>query len=348
MSSSRNFPHTFRHSRLIYAPLMQQKSSKQKIITFGPELRDDFFLAPPPPEVQLEGRLPTPPASPETQHQQAYWRETVLFWNRSDFRWTLVEYVPCLLALIWEEEAVGPIEGLASFPSEAQYYFVKNSDAEVLANSGAFSRKSYQNIFVDNSYNGVDSSFRARHLRRFSEPDIMGARHSDPNGITQTSWLFSRFLKQVLKSTTISCTTIILALKFAQQYCRKRPAHDHENRFRLFVTCLMLANKYTEDSPYTNVTWSVMSGLPLIHINEMECEVLALFGHHLFVSESEFRVWTEQLQSLCQWSTPSAEYFQLMQRSRHFRETTRMSTNIFETTIEKTRTFWSRFKFLRR
>mgnify|MGYP001809658765 CR=1 FL=1 len=269
------------------------------------ETREGDILSVPILQNQGKDRVLTPPPSPEKVQHDLFWRETVLFWNKSDYRWSLIEYIPCLMGIIWEEEKMGRIEYLNSFPMEAQYYFVKGIDI----NNLALSSTNYHRLFR------TKISQPTMHSRRMSEPDIGGSRFYDPQGITQESLLFGRFLKHVLKSTKISCTVLILSLKFAQQFLHRvrivgNPycAGLDSNQFRLFVTSLLLADKYSEDHPYTNKSWSSLSGLPIDDINTMERAFLAVMQHALYTREAEFRDWTKSLQNLCQWNTPNPHH----------------------------------------
>lgn len=269
------------------------------------ETREGQLLSVPVLQNQASDRIISPPLTPEKLQHDLFWRETVLYWNRSDYRWSLIEYIPCLMGIIWEEDMMGQIETMSSFPLEAQHYFVKSADAQSLAQLSI----NYHNLF------------RTRvlppggHVRRMSEPELPGSRHSDPQGITQDSFLFNRFLRHVLKTTKISCTVLILSLKFAQLFLQKiRSAGNpycaglESNQFRLFVTSLLLADKYSEDHPYTNKSWSSLSGLSLNDINLMERSFLDIMQHGLYVPEVDFRDWTQSLQNLCQWSTPNPHH----------------------------------------
>ena len=232
---------------------------------------------------------------------------------------------------------MGPIEQLTCFPPQAQYYFVK-ADEQLAYSSLHSGKSSYQSLFRSRE----GESYRSRHLRRFSEPELPGPRYFDPNGITQNSWLFTKCLGKILNYTTISCTCLILALKFAQLYYRKKVTSEtaaqlEENQFRIFVVSLMLANKYTEDHPYTSKAWSTLSGMPINEINEMECDFLSLLGHDLYVSESEFRAWTVTLQKLCQWRLNSPAYVEQCYAERRLKSLRPLER-------QKSTSFWSRFK----
>lgn len=276
-----------------------------KIASSTRETREGVTLSVPILQNQGKDRVLTPPPSPEKVQHDLFWRETVLYWNRSDYRWSLIEYIPCLMGIIWEEDKMGRIENLNSFPIEAQYYFLKGVDVHSLA----LSTTNYHRIFR------TKIAQPTMHSRRMSEPDIGGNRFADPQGITQESFLFGRFLKHVLKTTKISCTVLILSLKFAQQFLHRYRTQDtrfcaglESNQFRLFVISLLLADKYSEDHPYTNESWSSMSGIPVKDVNTMERAFLALMQHGLYIHEVEFREWTKSLQNLCKWNTPNPHH----------------------------------------
>lgn len=345
---------------------MMQPQSKLK--TTNKETREGNLMSIPTVQSQASDRIPTPPPSPEKRQHDLYWRETVLYWNEHNFRMTLIEYVPCLMGIIWEEDRMGRIESLNSFPMEAQYYFFKGFDAGSL------------NLTSTNYHRLFRTKIGSGSYRRMSEPEVNGSRHLDPHGIAQDSFLFGRFLKNVMKTTKVSCTSLILSLKFAQSFLKKIRAINmpycaglESNQFRLFVTCILLADKYSEDHPYTNKSWSSLSGLPVDDINTMERAFLSVMQHEMFVSESEFREWTKALQNLCQWEMPITHHsesgrrssFSIFNQSKstrrvsftNFNEVVTIqdeelnsssSSNSFNAESSEKPSFWSRFRFHRK
>jgi hypothetical protein len=135
------------------------------------------------------------------------------------------------------------------------------------------------------------------------------------------------------------------------------------NQFRLFVTSLLLADKYSEDHPYTNKSWSSLSGLLIEDINSMERIYLAIMQHGLYMSENEFREWTKSLQILCQWTTPNPHHPNNTRPNANYSIIPSSRRNSFSNTTsgsdhdspfsgsnhdhEKT-SFWTRFKFNRK
>lgn len=72
--------------------------------------------------------------------------------------------------------------------------------------------------------------------------------------ITKRETSFKLFIHKILSSTKISSTTITLALYYIQQLRFVYPTTKGSigSEVRLFTTALILANKYLEDSPFTN------------------------------------------------------------------------------------------------
>ena len=334
---------------------MMQPQSKLK--STNKETKEGNFVSLPTLQDQASERLPTPPPSPQKVQHDLFWRETVLFWNKNNYRMSLIEYIPCLLGLIWEENKLGGIESLNSFPMESQYYFVKGVDA----NNLALTSTNYHRIFR--------TKIGPPSYRRASEPDIDSARHFDPHGITQESFLFGRFLKYLMKTTKISCTVLILSLKHALIFLRKVRSMNvsycaglENNQFRLFVTSLLLADKYSEDHPYTNKSWSTLSGLPVEDINTMERAFLSVMQHEMFVSEDEFRDWTKSLQNLCHWETPNPHHPENSRRApcaslnsltrrvsfSNINETVAFENRFGNVEASEKTSFWSRFRFHRK
>lgn len=70
----------------------------------------------------------------------------------------------------------------------------------------------------------------------------------------------------------------------------------------LFVVALMLSNKYTEDHPYPNSSWSKHFGIPIEQLNRLEQAFLGALGYAMFVGRAEFDRWLLGLNRLCDWA----------------------------------------------
>lgn len=63
----------------------------------------------------------------------------------------------------------------------------------------------------------------------------------------------------------------------------------------LFITSLVLANKFLHDRHISNVTWSTHAGLPTAEINRGEMAFLEALGHRLVVEQIAFEKWIAAL-----------------------------------------------------
>ncbi|KAG2220952.1 hypothetical protein INT45_006485 [Circinella minor] len=110
---------------------------------------------------------------------------------------------------------------------------------------------------------------------------------------TKPSPAFKKFCLQVLTATQLSQNAVYLALKYICALLRTNPSIEGADgsEYRLFTVALMLANKFLDDSTFTNKTWSDVSGMKLHDLNTMEAEFLEAIGYGLFIREYEFDQW---------------------------------------------------------
>ncbi|ORY06612.1 hypothetical protein K493DRAFT_190414, partial [Basidiobolus meristosporus CBS 931.73] len=106
---------------------------------------------------------------------------------------------------------------------------------------------------------------------------------------------FRNFCYQVLSTSQVSVPVILLALVYIQRFKSSSPCTmgADSSEGRLFAVALMLANKFLDDGPFTNRTWSEVTGIPLSEINIMEREFLTILSFDLNMSHREFRSWSK-------------------------------------------------------
>ncbi|KAK9900251.1 hypothetical protein P389DRAFT_207787 [Cystobasidium minutum MCA 4210] len=109
---------------------------------------------------------------------------------------------------------------------------------------------------------------------------------------------FSRFCNDILTTTQVSQSVVVLALYFVSKL---QTRHSIEPRpgseYKLAIASLMLANKILDDHTYTNKTWSEVSGLPLDVLNGAEVEFLQGLDFDLHVSHTAYKAWYTMLQN---------------------------------------------------
>ncbi|KAJ8663076.1 hypothetical protein O0I10_001253 [Lichtheimia ornata] len=110
---------------------------------------------------------------------------------------------------------------------------------------------------------------------------------------TKPSAAFKKFCLQLLTATQLSQNAVYLALNYVCALLRTSPNIEgaEGSEYRLFTVALMLANKFLDDSTFTNKTWSEVSGMKLHDLNTMEAEFLEVIGYGLFVCQDEFDQW---------------------------------------------------------
>lgn len=115
---------------------------------------------------------------------------------------------------------------------------------------------------------------------------------------SERSNCFRLFCQNILKSTQISSSCIIVALFYIYRLRFAYPSirGSMGSEVRLFTTALVLANKFLDDNTFTNKTWSEVSSIPLHELNIMEMEFLSALHYKTCVHQSQFFSWTSQCQ----------------------------------------------------
>lgn len=155
---------------------------------------------------------------------------------------------------------------------------------------------------VRDLHNAVEAHARSAVDANRSRPSA-SERSNDP----RTLRLFPRrrftdFVRNMLNTTQVSKSVIILALLYIHRLKSKNPGLRGQDgsEFRLFVTALMLANKFLDDHTYTNKTWSELSGLKLKDVTKMEIEFWLGLSSNIHASDADFRSWIGTLEILAE------------------------------------------------
>ncbi|KAJ3074364.1 hypothetical protein HDU98_011433 [Podochytrium sp. JEL0797] len=109
---------------------------------------------------------------------------------------------------------------------------------------------------------------------------------------------FAGYIENVLQTTDVSRSMVLLALKYISMLSSKpgfRYSPGTEKNIIIFG--LMLANKILDDHTFTNRTWSEVSKISLVDLNNYEIQFLNLLGHNSFIiPRDEFLNWVTSLQ----------------------------------------------------
>ncbi|KAJ3195351.1 hypothetical protein HK101_000463 [Irineochytrium annulatum] len=120
---------------------------------------------------------------------------------------------------------------------------------------------------------------------------------------------FVLFVQNVLEITRMPLPVITLAVKYVQRLRRHQaglnpvllPPPGDETR--VFSVSLILAQKYSDDSPYGNRVWGQVLGLNAKELTVSEMTFLDRIGFNLYVDEAEYIAFCRGVQALArEWN----------------------------------------------
>ncbi|PUU73075.1 hypothetical protein B9Z19DRAFT_1006216 [Tuber borchii] len=96
---------------------------------------------------------------------------------------------------------------------------------------------------------------------------------------------FRKFVLQILSSTRLPSSTILLGLVYLQRRMTKPipTASRHDHVYRMITIALLLASKFLDDNTFQNKSWSEVTGLPVNELNTLEKDWLKEIGWDLHV-----------------------------------------------------------------
>ncbi|BGP18467.1 hypothetical protein JCM10213_003199 [Rhodosporidiobolus nylandii] len=108
---------------------------------------------------------------------------------------------------------------------------------------------------------------------------------------------FLRFCNEVLTTTQVSHSVVLLALLFISRLKQRNTINGAPgSEYRLAVTGLMLANKVLDDNTYTAQTWSQVSSLELKPLVAGEAEFLKGLDWSLHITKRDYDAWLKLLE----------------------------------------------------
>lgn len=111
---------------------------------------------------------------------------------------------------------------------------------------------------------------------------------------------FYEFVKDVLRMTQVSRSVIAFSLLYVYRLKVRHPNLEGQvgSEYRLFLTSLVLANKFLDDHTYTNKTWSDVSKIPLKEITKMELQLWGGIDTNASATPEEYELWQNTLEYL--------------------------------------------------
>ena len=151
--------------------------------------------------------------------------------------------------------------------------------------------------FVSETVHGLYESY----ISTIYLPDIDVSR-SIVNSKSPVSADFRKFVSQILPSTRLPSSTILLGLCYLVNrltILSSRSEFDYSSGIvhRMLTVALLLGSKFLDDNTFQNRSWSEVSGIPVGDINELELKWLEAFqwDMHLDVADTEgFHLWYQR------------------------------------------------------
>ncbi|KAK9316331.1 hypothetical protein V1522DRAFT_268629 [Lipomyces starkeyi] len=112
---------------------------------------------------------------------------------------------------------------------------------------------------------------------------------------TPPTQAFLKFTHQILSSTRLPGSTIILSLVYLSKRCEVQmpSSYDHSAQYQLLIVSLILANKFNDDNTFTNKSWAEVTGLPIKDLTRVESNWLKLINWKLNLCDADMIVWNK-------------------------------------------------------
>lgn len=123
---------------------------------------------------------------------------------------------------------------------------------------------------------------------------------------TPVNAAFRKFVSQILTSTRLPSTTILLGMNYLAKRVNMMTAAGHTNHtegqiWRMLTIALLLGSKFLDDNTFQNKSWSEVSGIPVQELNSLEYEWLGSIDWLLYVNLDESKDYNAWLKNWRDW-----------------------------------------------
>lgn len=105
------------------------------------------------------------------------------------------------------------------------------------------------------------------------------------------------FVERVVRIMKLGRAAVIYSMAMTERFCTLHPAVNKINHshYGLFISGMMMANKFLDDATYSNKTWAKLTGQSIREINRMERSYLERLNFNLSIDPASFSHWAEVL-----------------------------------------------------
>ncbi|KAI8962914.1 hypothetical protein F5Y11DRAFT_170718 [Daldinia sp. FL1419] len=137
---------------------------------------------------------------------------------------------------------------------------------------------------------------------------------------SSVSGAFRKFVNQILTSTRLPSTTILLGMNYLakrvnmlNQTSSFKP--NDGQMWKMLTIALLLGSKFLDDNTFQNRSWSDVSGIKVSELNTMENEWLKHIGWSLYVNLDQSHDYNAWLKSWKEWEE-SKKFHQIQQQQQ--------------------------------
>ena len=110
--------------------------------------------------------------------------------------------------------------------------------------------------------------------------------------------MFRKFVTQILSSTRLPSSTILLGLEYLSTRMKNlsTPHRTSGHVYRMLTIALLLASKFLDDNTFQNKSWAEVTGIPVQELNTLEMEWLLEINWNLHVDptgKKGFEIWRQ-------------------------------------------------------
>lgn len=132
----------------------------------------------------------------------------------------------------------------------------------------------------------------------------MAMRVVMPNAMVTAQ--FRKFVSQILTSTRLPSTTILLGMNYLSKRVNMLTAQggfkpSEGQVWRMLTVSLLLGSKFLDDNTFQNRSWSEVSGIAVQELNSMENEWLRQISWSLYVNLDKSNDYTAWLNNWKEW-----------------------------------------------
>ncbi|OAA61794.1 cyclin-like protein [Niveomyces insectorum RCEF 264] len=142
-------------------------------------------------------------------------------------------------------------------------------------------------------------------------------------GTSRVSDPFRKFISQILSSTRLPRTTILLGMNyFAKRINMMNMMSPNKltisegHIWRLLTVALLLGSKFLDDNTFQNRSWADVSGIPVSELNKLEREWMETISWGLYVNLDRSEDYTAWINSWSDWEATKKRQQALASRER--------------------------------